>query len=290
MEKPLVSVLLASYNHARYVEAAVRSVMAQTGVSFELIVIDDGSPDESPEILKRLSQELHFEFVFRPNRGLVPTLNEMLAKAGGEFICTLASDDTMLAGRLEKQSAYMLSHPGAVACFGQVRLMDAEGRLSVGADPRYLRGVPRVTFAELLLGEKELHGCTEMIRRGTLLDVGGYDERFKFEDYPLWLALSHRYGPLPVVPDVFCHYRETPAGMHHRLNFIYSQCLAAIALYKEEPLYPEAVRNWKANWFSALAYADKGEALRRLSSLATPSWPFIKRLPKLFIPRKFLRH
>ena len=60
---PLVSVLMASYNHEKYVEAAVRSVMAQKGVAFELIVIDDGSTDSSPEILERLRDELRFTFI-----------------------------------------------------------------------------------------------------------------------------------------------------------------------------------------------------------------------------------
>ena len=71
---PLVSVLMASYNHEKYVEASVRSVMAQKGVAFELIVIDDGSTDSSPEILERLRDELHFTYIHRPNKGLVPTM------------------------------------------------------------------------------------------------------------------------------------------------------------------------------------------------------------------------
>ena len=72
---PKVSVILPSYNHEPYVESAVRSVMEQTGVDFELIVIDDGSKDRSPEILKRLSEELGFMFIHRPNKGVVATLN-----------------------------------------------------------------------------------------------------------------------------------------------------------------------------------------------------------------------
>ena len=70
---PKVSVIIASYNHEPYVEQAVRSVMEQTGVDFELIVIDDGSKDRSPEILKNLSDELGFTYVHRPNKGAVAT-------------------------------------------------------------------------------------------------------------------------------------------------------------------------------------------------------------------------
>ncbi|HOG68354.1 MAG TPA: glycosyltransferase, partial [Fibrobacteraceae bacterium] len=66
METPLVSVLLASYNHEAYVEAAIRSILSQQGVSFELIVIDDGSTDQSPLILESLSKKLGFQFITRP--------------------------------------------------------------------------------------------------------------------------------------------------------------------------------------------------------------------------------
>ena len=65
---PVVSVLLTSYNHEKYVEAAVRSILSQKGVAFELIALDDGSKDSSPEILKKLSEEFKFRFITLYNR------------------------------------------------------------------------------------------------------------------------------------------------------------------------------------------------------------------------------
>ena len=90
---PLVSVLMASYNHEKFVEAAVRSVMAQKGVAFELVVIDDGSTDSSPEILERLQAELKFTYVHRENKGVVATMNELVSMARGKYFCSFASDD-----------------------------------------------------------------------------------------------------------------------------------------------------------------------------------------------------
>ena len=104
---PKVSVLLASYNHERYVEESVRSVMSQTDVDFELIVVDDGSSDHSPEILKRLSGVLGFTYVHRPNKGLMATLEELLSMAKGRYVCTFASDDIMPPERLKKQSDFL---------------------------------------------------------------------------------------------------------------------------------------------------------------------------------------
>jgi alpha-1,3-rhamnosyltransferase len=70
---------------------------------------------------------------------------------------------------------------------------------------------------------------------------------------------------------------------------MYTEILGSVELYKDHKLYSQAVRNWKANWFSSLAYSQKGEALKRLPQLASFSTAFLKRLPKLFIPSRFLK-
>lgn len=289
-EAPLVSVLLASYNHEAYVEASIRSIMSQQGVSFELIVIDDGSQDQSPTILKSLSEALGFTFIVRPNKGLVPTMNELVSHARGKYLCSFASDDLMPAGRLLLQSSFMGEHPKVPACFGQVMQMDEKGNLEAYLDQRFLKSMPSASFEELFLGKKGLHGCTEMIRREMLLNIGGYDERFNFEDYPLWLKLSHEYGSLPVLKEIFCYYRVHGKNMHLDHQKMYTAFLEIIKLYRDHPLYEKARRHWKSNWFSSLAGSDKKQAFKKFFKLASPSWVFWRRVPKLFIPRKFLKY
>ena len=288
---PMVSVLLASYNHEKYIESAVRSVMEQKGVAFELIVLDDGSKDKSPEILEKLSAELKFRYIHRENKGVVATLNEMLELARGKYFCTFSSDDNMPPDRLRKQSDYLVSHPEAAGCFGQVKPMSENGIVSENLDPVFLKSVPEIRFEEFFLGLKPLHGCAEMFVTEKVRRLGGYDTRFFFEDYPLYLKVLYEYGPQPVLPDIVCcHYRDHGNNMHANHNRMYAEFLRIIELYKDHKLYSQAVKNWKANWFSALAYAQKGEALKRLPQLATFSAAFFKRLPKLFIPRMFLKY
>ena len=290
MNAPLVSVLMPSHGHARWVEEAVRSVMAQEGVSFELLVVDDGSPDGSPEILRRLADELGFDLVCRENRGLVPTLNEMLARARGKYFCTHASDDVMPPGRLKLQTGWLEAHPDKAACFGQVVDMDAEGNLEPGPDPRYLPGIPEVTFEELATGRKELHGCSEMIRTEAFRSLGGYDPDFATEDFAMFCRLSTAFGPLPVLPDAVCFYRLHGGGFHLDSAAIYSATIAAVRKYAKDPEFAErAAAIWKSHWFSALAYRDKREALRMLPKLATLSPAFLGRFPKLFVPKFLLR-
>lgn len=288
---PRVSVILPSYNHEPYVESAVRSVMEQTGVDFELIVIDDGSKDRSPEILKRLSEELGFMFIHRPNKGVVATLNEALSLARGLYVCSFSSDDIMPPDRLKNQSDFLDAHPEAVACFGQVMPLFDDGKLGE-MDVRYLRSVPQVTFKESFLGQKALHGCAEMFVREKILAIGGYDNRYYFEDYPLYLKILDHYGPQPVSKDfVCCYYREHGDNLHVNHDRIYGEILRLLAEnYSSHPLYKKAVRAWKSNWFSAVAAQSKLKALRLIPRVISLSPRFWFRLPKLFIPRKLLKY
>ena len=288
---PRVSVILPSYNHEPYVEAAVRSVMEQTGVDFELIVIDDGSKDRSPEILKRLSEELGFTFIHRPNKGVVATLNEALSLARGLYVCSFSSDDIMPPDRLKNQSDFLDAHPEAVACFGQVMPLFDDGKLGE-MDVRYLRSVPQVTFKESFLGQKALHGCAEMFVREKILAIGGYDNRYYFEDYPLYLKILDHYGPQPVSKDfVCCYYREHGDNLHVNHDRIYGEILRLLAEnYSSHPLYKKAVRAWKSNWFSAVAAQSKLKAICLIPKVISLSPRFWFRIPKLFIPRKMLKY
>lgn len=287
--RPLVSVLMASYNHEKFVEAAVRSAMAQDGVAFELIVVDDGSTDSSPEILEKLSRELHFQYVHRPNKGLVPTMNELLSMAKGKYFCSLASDDVMPAGRLKSQSEYLETHPDKPICFGQIINMNAEGVLDDGPDPRYMTGYPQVTFEEIFLGKKELHGCSEMINCEVFRNLGGYNSDFVIEDFQMMLLFLSKYSPLPVLKTVCCHYRHHGTNISRERSWLYENTLKVLDLYREHPLYRKAYNAWRSHWFSSLAYENKREAFRRLPELASFSWSFLKRFPKLFIPKFLLK-
>lgn len=287
---PLVSVLMASYNHEQYVEAAVRSVMEQKGVDFELVVIDDGSTDHSPDILEKLQGELGFRYVHRPNQGLVATMNELLSMARGKYYCSFASDDIMPPDRLKKQSDFLARHVNNVACFGQVKEMDENGHVAAEVVPLYMKNVPQVSFEQVIVSDRALHGCSEMFVTDVVRDLGGYDKRFYFEDMPLYLAILYKYGPQPASADfVCCYYRVHGENMHGDHGRMYREILRLLELYKGHKLYRTACRRWKARWFSTLAYKDRGEAFRKLPELASLSPAFLLRLPKLFIPKRFLK-
>ncbi len=148
--QPLVSVIIASYNHEKYIEASIASVAAQTYRNVELLVVDDGSSDGSVELLRGLQAKYGFDLRVQQNQGLSRTLNEAIARARGNLIVPFGSDDIMLPQRLEKQVAHMWDKPEVGICAGNIEIIDSNGRVMPGKEQRK-RDLPfrRLDFDDL---------------------------------------------------------------------------------------------------------------------------------------------
>lgn len=114
-QTPLVSVIIPAYNSAKFAAKAVESVLAQTYQNYELIVIDDGSTDNTKEVLNRFAGRVNY--IFQENRGPSAARNMGIKVAQGEYICFLDADDTWLPMKLEVQLAFMKNNRGIVLLF-----------------------------------------------------------------------------------------------------------------------------------------------------------------------------
>jgi glycosyltransferase involved in cell wall biosynthesis len=119
--RPLVSIVTTSYEHAPYLEEALRSVLEQDYPRLEYLVIDDGSSDESPEIVRRYGDRLDWWSV-QENRGQVAALNTAFARARGDILNFVNSDDTLLPGAVSRVVEVFEREPGLVAVYGDVYL------------------------------------------------------------------------------------------------------------------------------------------------------------------------
>jgi len=133
MTNPLISVLVPAYNHGRYVQEAVRSVMAQDYPRLELIVVDDGSRDDTWAKLQALRSECESRFervemVTQANAGTCVTGNRLVAMSRGEYVLVIASDDQLLPGALSALAKVLVEDATVVLAVGQNRFMDGEGR------------------------------------------------------------------------------------------------------------------------------------------------------------------
>ncbi len=185
---PLVSVVVPTFNRAGQIGAAVDSVLAQTYPHWELIVVDDGSQDETPLILSAYGERIRT--IRQENRGVSAARNRGILAAGGEFITLLDSDDYWLPDKLATQVAYFRQHPALMLCQTEEVWVRNGRRVNPKARHRKFAG---------MIFEKTLPLClispsAVMLRRSLLDEVGLFDEMLPAcEDYDLWLRITWKY-------------------------------------------------------------------------------------------------
>jgi len=201
---PLVSVIIPTFNRAGVVTRAVDSVLGQTYRPVEVIVVDDGSTDTTPEVLKSYGNAI--VSVVQDNAGPSAARNRGVRESRGDLIAFLDSDDLWLAGKLERQ-VDLLQRAGAdvPCCLCDTRMRIAEGREQSSFQIARLRlGEPQGLWVNpaLVLATRFVLFCqAALIRRGFLVDCGGFDERlWLMEDHDLALRLALR-GPWAVIRD-----------------------------------------------------------------------------------------
>jgi alpha-1,3-rhamnosyltransferase len=177
-----VTVVMPCYNHAQYVERAVLSVVCQTYQDFDLVVIDDGSKDESVQKLKELQKEHGFTLITQENKGVCKTLNRAIREAAsGEYIALLASDDFWHEDKLRLQMESLEQHPESEFCFSQAIVFTDETNPSNG------RLFPKKCLSGQVLNSVFLRQhvpAGSMLFSRRLYDLlGGFDENLKEEDW-----------------------------------------------------------------------------------------------------------
>ena len=203
---PEITVLVPSYNHARFVEQTLRSIIAQTLKPARLIVIDDGSKDESVDVVRRVLSDCPFEnrLIARENRGLCSTLNEGLSLSGGEYLAYLGSDDLWLPNFLEEQVALLESRPKAVLAFSHAWVIDAEDNI-VDRTDNWTEFADGDMLPRLLLGE--VFSSPGVVYRRPALDKVRWNEKAVLEDYELYLNLSFE-GEFARNEKLLCAWRQ----------------------------------------------------------------------------------
>jgi glycosyltransferase involved in cell wall biosynthesis len=210
-ERPTISVVMSVYNAGRYLREAVESVLGQTFGDFEFIIIDDGSADGSPQVLRDYAgRDPRVRLTVRPNKGLTVTLNEALEQARGEFVARMDCDDVCLPRRFEQQLAYLRADPSLVCVGGHFELIDEKGRLLTRLRPP---SDDEAIQKLLLAGHTAICHPAAMIKRDKMIQAGNYDPFFKTtQDLDLFLRLGE-VGRLGNVPEVVLKFRQHPGSI-----------------------------------------------------------------------------
>jgi glycosyltransferase involved in cell wall biosynthesis len=202
---PRVSVVMPVYDTGAFVTAALESVSAQSFADFEIVVIDDGSTDDTLGLLEAHAvREPRMRLISRPNKGLIATRNELLAEAKGELVAWMDSDDLSLPDRLERQVAALDADPALVCVGCQVALIDPQGR-------RFSPENWPLGHDDILKDQQSGGGMrfpATVIRRDVALAAGGFREPFRMgEDLDFLLRVGER-GRLANLPETLFLYRQ----------------------------------------------------------------------------------
>ena len=205
-EHPKIDVVMPVRNGAKYIEQAITSILADQSLISKLIVIDDGSTDNTRDIISRLNTRTEIQLVSQAGLGLTPALNRGLEESQAEFIARMDADDVSIKGRLPAQLAFLMRHPSIVAVGAQAEYIDEEGR-ALGTRTHYPLDPPEVRRQLFDIGCVICHP-TVLIRREALVKCGGYHNAFTHaEDYDLWLRLTDHFE-IANLPEVFLRYRR----------------------------------------------------------------------------------
>ncbi|HAP51949.1 MAG TPA: glycosyl transferase [Marinobacter adhaerens] len=186
----VISVITPTYNRARFLPAAVASVLSQTFGDFELIIVDDGSEDNTPDVLKPFLADRRVRYVYQENQGQSHARNLALKQATGDFIAFLDSDDVWARDKLEKQLAVFRANSEVDIVHGDEATINEQGSVVSLQNMRRYSG--RIT--RYLLADNSVSITTALVRRRCFDEMGGFDTSVGVaDDYELWLRFSARY-------------------------------------------------------------------------------------------------
>jgi len=209
ISNPKISVILPVYNAEKYLAESIQSILDQSFTNFELIIINDGSVDDSEKIIKSFNDE-RIVYVSQTNQGLAATLNRGILMSKASYVARQDNDDISLPDRLKKQLLFFEQHPEYILLGTKAQIMDENG-LATGRFHYHPTQSKNIKFA-LLFNNPFVHSSV-MFKKEAVIKCGLYDTNTKFfEDYNLWSKLA-RIGEVANLNECLLKYREVNSGM-----------------------------------------------------------------------------
>lgn len=214
----LVSIIMPCYNEERYVLEAIETLLVQTYQWFELIIVDDGSSDATWPLLESLAAADSRVCLFRnrQNKGVIHSLNKAIALCRGTYIARMDADDLSCPTRLEKQVAYLDSHPDIAMVSTLAIAIDGKRRFLRHMD--IARCYTPIDLSFIACWGNPIIHPSIMIRGNTLRENGYQDSKraLHVEDYELWLRLLDKKESIAILPEYLLSYRLLSSGVSQR--------------------------------------------------------------------------
>jgi glycosyltransferase involved in cell wall biosynthesis len=257
---PRVSVVIITFNHGQFIAEAIQSVLDQTFRDFETIVVDDGSTDNTANVVSRFP----VKYSKQGNLGVCRAYNRGADLSTGEYLYFLDADDVLLEGTLKKEVELLDSHPEVAFCYGQANMM---------TEQRHIYRVRKSTFLTAsgvvdgkqqireLLFTNRITSSSVMMRRRCFDEVGRFDERIGAiaEDRHLYIRLAKKY-PLAYIAEPLVKYRVHPTQTHKTVTYDVAETAFSYILqevFGDPNIAPQFAR-WRAPAYS-YAYRRLGD-------------------------------
>ena len=277
-DRPTVSVVIPTYNRANFLPATIQSVLDQTFSDFEILVIDDGSTDNTDQIVRQISDD-RVIYIRQSHSGL-PAVgrNKALAHARGRYIAFLDSDDLWLPQKLARQVKYMDSHPNiAMTYTNAYAFTNDPDKFNPTSILSARQGMSGYIFEELY-GNPVILNLTVMIRSDVVSQVGMFDENPQLkanEDYEYWVRIAFRYQ-ISYIDESLALYRQHPAGISKAA--VATNRAKIFLIEKLDNLYPEFVSKHPARrryWLAQVHYS-LGRSLLRINAVVQARRHFVQ--------------
>lgn len=203
---PVITVYITNYNYGRYIRQAIESVLSQSFQDFEIIIIDDGSTDNSKEIIESYAKHPNIDVIFQKNKGLNVTNNIAMRLAKGKYLMRLDADDYLEPNALQTMVSKLEADDELGLVFPDYYLVNEEGNVMAQEQ--------RHSFEkDVSLLDQPAHGACTMIRMAFLEELGGYNESFNCQDgYELWIKFIAHFKVDNINIPLF-YYRQHGANL-----------------------------------------------------------------------------
>lgn len=231
MLTPKVSVVIPTFNHARYLRCALDSVIHQSYANLEILVIDDGSTDGTAKLIKSYGSKIHY--IYKENGGTPSTLNLGISLATGKYICWLSADDYWFDEKIAKQVGLMESDSRLGFSYTSFVVIDANGTKQYEIHSPYYPD--KQEMVTKLMEGCFINGSSVMMRQSALDGIGYFDPSLpQAHDYDLWFRLLRHYS-CGFLSEFLLAYRWHGKNMSQNPN----EACSVIVREKAKRLFPE---------------------------------------------------
>lgn len=247
-----MSVIIPAFNSECYIGYAIDSVLKQTYHNFEIIVVDDGSMDQTAEIVENFRNE-NIRYIFQTNRGLSSARNSGIQLARGDYLVFLDSDDTLLPEKLAIEVEFLEDNDDVGIIVNGFEYIDSESRVI-----KIENNLPTLqSFQELTLEDVFWRGIggpphSAMLRNGLVHIVGGFDDKLRaWEDMDFWYRTALAGCKLVKTNNIVCQYRIHGQNMTSRIDDHMFWCLEYLDKIFNNPQTPQYIKNQRGSRFSS---------------------------------------